>query len=73
MEDYFEELGDSLEFLKGNVLVLVTTRALRMFAVFLVLPFYPFYELALGGSYFSIGLISPQVQHFFHLYKDRVL
>lgn len=58
MDFKISDLGENLDFIKGNMLILVISKSLRMFSMFLTLPFYPFYVLALGGSYFSIGLIS---------------
>lgn len=58
MNSIKDRLFKSFDFIQGNIPVMLVSRSLRMFAIFLVLPFYPFYVLALGGSYISIGIIS---------------
>lgn len=48
----------NLSFIKGNLLVLSISSGLWRVTSHLVNPFYPLYVLALGGNYFSIGLIA---------------
>lgn len=57
-ESTMDRIQDEFGFIKGNILVMAVSSGIWRFSSNLVNPFYPLYVLALGGTYFSIGLIS---------------
>lgn len=57
-ESKVDKIQEELEFFKGNLLVLAVSSGIWRFTSNLISPFYPLYVLALGGTYFSIGIIA---------------